>query len=40
MKLINAYTEKGKLKRKEFGYAGNLFKEMNNIYGKQKPSGK
>ena len=34
MKLINAYTERGKLKKKEFSYAGNLFKEMNNIYGK------
>ena len=34
IKIINAYTERGKLKKKEFSYAGNLFKEMNNIYGK------
>ena len=31
VKRINAYTEREKLKKKEFSYAGNLFKEMNNM---------
>ena len=33
LKRITAYTERGKLKKKEFSYAGNLFKEMNNMWG-------
>ena len=31
VKRINAYTERGKLKKKQFSCAGNLFKEMNNM---------
>ena len=33
VKRINAYTEKGKSKNKEFSYVGNLLKEMNNVWG-------
>ena len=32
--------ERGKLKKKEFSYAGNLFKETNNIYGKLQTENK